>query len=229
MFENFNKALIGAALLFWIASPVRAGETMARSGIPYVTDAQAQPPELVEAIRARRGGELLNLDRMLLHSPSFARGWNAFFEAARGKQLALKPQLRELAIMSIATLNKADYEWAQHQPFYLSTGGTQAQLDRLHDVAGASRDHKPFDPVHRVTLASRDDKNFDPVQRATLELTIEMTRDVAVKKETMDKVRGFLPDDQVVELVGIISAYNMVSRFLVATGIDIEKPALPAK
>ncbi|MBV8440461.1 MAG: hypothetical protein JO312_07865 [Hyphomicrobiales bacterium] len=56
-----------------------------------------------------------------------------------------------------------------------------------------------------------------------------MTKDVAVKKETMDKVRSFLPDDQVVELVGIISAYNMVSRFLVATGIDIEKPALPAK
>jgi len=213
MFENFNKALIGAALFFWIASPVRAGETMARSGIPYLTDAQAQPPDLVEAIRARRGGELLNLDRMLLHSPTFARGWNAFFEAARGKQLALKPQLRELAIMSIATLNKADYEWAQHRSLYLSTGGTQAQLDRLHDVA----------------RARGDSKNFDPVQRAVLGLTIEMTKDVAVKKETMDKVRSFLPDDQVVELVGIISAYNMVSRFLVATGIDIEKPALPAK
>ena len=34
--------------------------------------------ELVETIRARRStGKLLNLDRMLLHSPPFARGWNA--------------------------------------------------------------------------------------------------------------------------------------------------------
>jgi len=213
MSESFNKALIGVALLIWIAPPVIAGETMARSGIPYVTDDQAQPSDLVETIRTRRGGQLLNLDRILLHSPSFARGWNSFFEAARGSQLALKPQLRELAIMSIATLNKADYEWAQHRPFYLSTGGTQAQLDRLHDVASASR----------------DDKNFDPAQRATLKLTMEMTRNVAVKKATMDRVRGFLPDNQVVELVGIIAAYNMVSRFLVATGIDIEKPPPQAK
>lgn len=208
-----GAALVCAALLAGLAPPAIAGEAASRSGIPYVTDDQAQPADLVEAMRARRGGQLLNLDRMLLHSPSFAKGWNAFFEAARGNQLALKPQLRELAIMAIATLNKADYEWAQHRALYLSTGGTAAQLERLRDVAGALG----------------DERDFDPLQRATLALTTEMTRDVVVKKETMDRIRSLLPDDQVVELVGIISAYNMVSRFLVATGIDIESPQPQAK
>jgi alkylhydroperoxidase family enzyme len=36
-------------------------------------------------------------------------------------------------------------------------------------------------------------------------------------------VRATLPDhQQVVELVGVIAAYNMVSRFLVALGVEPE-------
>jgi alkylhydroperoxidase family enzyme len=39
-------------------------------------------------------------------------------------------------------------------------------------------------------------------------------------------VRGQLDDDrQLVELVGVVAAYNMVSRFLVALGIEPEGPA----
>jgi alkylhydroperoxidase family enzyme len=39
----------------------------------------------------------------------------------------------------------------------------------------------------------------------------------------MARVRAILPDQQVVELVGTIAGYNMVSRFLVATGIEVEE------
>ena len=31
-----------------------------------------------------------------------------------------------------------------------------------------------------------------------------------------------LPVDQVVELIGTIASYNMVSRFVVATGVELE-------
>ena len=39
----------------------------------------------------------------------------------------------------------------------------------------------------------------------------------------MKKARAMLPDSQVVELIGTIAGYNMVSRFAVATGLDIEE------
>jgi len=39
---------------------------------------------------------------------------------------------------------------------------------------------------------------------------------------TLKRVRALLPDQQVVELIGTIAGYNMVSRFLVATGVDAE-------
>ncbi len=63
------------------------------SRIPYKPSDLAEPTELVAAIRARRGGQLLNLDRMLLHSPSLASGWNGFLKAVRG-ELSLDARLR---------------------------------------------------------------------------------------------------------------------------------------
>lgn len=177
------------------------------SGIPYLSDSEVGPPDVVAAIRARRpGGKLLHLDRMLLHSPQLAKGWNTLFGTIRGDQLAVPPLLREIAIMAIGALNNAPYEWGQHEPAFLSVGGTAAQLAALRNVPAAMKD---------VAL-------FDEPSRATLALTHEMTRNAAVTPPTMKRIRSLLSDRQVVELVGIIASYNMVSRFVNATGVEME-------
>ena len=182
-------------------------KSISKSGIPYRPDNdQAGPPELVAAIRSRRtGGKLLNLDRMLLHSPNFAKGWNGMFGAIRN-QLSLSPRLRETAIMAIGVLNHAPYEWAQHEKEYLATGATREQLAALKDV----------------DAAARDPKHFDEAERAALVLTVEMTRNVEVAEPTLKRVRAVLSDQQTVELIGTIAGYNMVSRFVVATGVELE-------
>ena len=193
-----TTVLLIAALL----SSSSQAKTVSKTGIPYIDEAKAGPPDLIEAIRARRGGKLLNLDRMLLHSPNFTKGWNTMFAAIRG-QLALPGKLRELPIMAIAVLNKADYEWVQHEPEFIKAGGTKEQLAALKTLKA-------------------DPKLFDAAELAALQLTVEMTRDVQVKQATLDKVRSLLPDQQVIELVGTIAGYNMVSRFLLATGVETE-------
>lgn len=171
--------------------------------IPYRHDDDPEIADLVEAIRARRKGSLINLDRMLLHSPPFAKGWNALLGAVR-RDLELSPRVRELAICAVARLNKAEYEWYQHAPEFLAAGGPQAQLAALDNVEAASR----------------ETRIFDEVERAALRLTIEMTRGVEVSEETFKGARELLGDRQFVELVGTIATYNMVSRFLVALGVD---------
>ncbi len=178
--------------------------------IPYVTDAdieqQAVPADLVAAIRARRAnGKLLNLDRMLLHSPPIARGWNTYMGAIR-RELKVSPLLRELAICAVAKLNRADYEWIQHAPEFLAAGGTQSQLDALADIENA--------PDNALV--------FDKLQQVVLKLTAEMTRDVEVSPSTMSALRTQLPDREVAEIVGVIASYNMVSRYLIALGIGPE-------
>jgi alkylhydroperoxidase family enzyme len=174
--------------------------------VPYADEDQPGQEKLIRAIRARRsGGKLLNLDRMLLNSPAFAEGWNTMIGAVRNR-LEVSPKLRELAIMAIAVLNAADYEYEQHKTEFFAAGGTSQQLSALADLRAAAE----------------NTGLFDDVERATLRLTYEMTRDVAVAESTVERLRALMPDREVVELVGIIAAYNMVSRFLVALGIESE-------
>jgi alkylhydroperoxidase family enzyme len=171
--------------------------------IPYRDEDDAEIGELVGSIKARRKGKLINLDRMLLHSPPFAKGWNALLGAVR-RDLEISPRVRELCICAVARLNDAGYEWYQHAPEFLDAGGPQAQLDALDDVDAAARDTKLFDEAERAALA----------------LTIEMTRGVKVSDTTLARARTALGDRQLTELVGTIATYNMVSRFLVALGVD---------
>jgi len=178
--------------------------------VPYITDEdidhQKVPADLVAAIRARRaGGKLLNLDRMLLNSPPIARGWNTFMGSIR-RDLKVSPILRELAICAIARLNRADYELLQHAPEFLAAGGSQSQLDALDAI----------DAAHLNTTV------FDRAEIATLRLAREMSLNIEVSAATLDEIRALLPNEQVVEIVGTIAAYNMVSRFLVALGIGPE-------
>jgi alkylhydroperoxidase family enzyme len=177
------------------------------SRISYVPGERTEnESELVSRIRARRGGKLLNLDRMLLNSPSFAQGWNSHLGAVR-RELLLDPKLRELAICAIAVLNGADYEWGQHTPEFLRAGGTPAQVEALARFGGEAED-----------IAT-----FDATERAVLQLALEMTRNVKVSDGTFERVQSALSDTrQVVELVGVIATYNMVSRFLVALEVDLE-------
>ena len=176
-----------------------------------MTDAAAGPPELVAAIRARRGGGLLNLDRMLLNSPALAAGWNAHLGAVRAG-LSLNARLRELAICGVAVLNGADYEFEQHLPVFIRAGGMPEAARALHDFAAACED-----PML-----------FNATERAAMRLVLEMTRDVAVSDATFDAVRAALRSDaQLVELVGVVATYNMVSRFLVALQVESESPTAP--
>jgi len=64
---------------------------------------------------------------------------------------------------------------------------------------------------------------FDRAELATLRLALEMTRSVHVADATFDEARTALADDaRLVELVATIASYNMVSRVIVALGIEPE-------
>jgi alkylhydroperoxidase family enzyme len=173
--------------------------------IPYRPADLAEPSELVAAIRARRGGPLLNLDRMLLHSPPLTRGWNALLGAIRG-ELTVDARVRELAICAVAALTGAGYELHHHAPLFRAAGGTEGQLSALR--RGAS------------ILVDTD--VFSEGERAVLRMAVELTRDASVRDSTFASVLELLGERGTVELVAIVATYNMVSRFLVGLGIEPE-------
>ena len=173
--------------------------------LPYADLSGPTLQPLVDRIVAERGS-VLHLYQMLLHSPPLAEGWLAMMSAVR-QQLALPGALRELVIMRVALLNRAPYEADQHRPLALQEGLTPAQLDGLASWESSA--------------------SFSPLQRTVLVLTDAMTRDVQVPAETLEAARAALGERQLVELVGTIASYNMVSRFLEALQIHShdERPA----
>ena len=176
------------------------------SRIPLVPADLAEPAELIDAIRARRGGTLLHLDRVLLHSPALARAWNDYLGAIRGR-LALDAKLRELAICAVACLNSADYEFEQHVPEFRRAGGSAEAAAALRDIDAVLAAGAPFDAR----------------ERAALRVTCELTRELRVSDAAFAALRAALPaTSQQVELIAVIATYNMVSRFLIGCDVPPE-------
>ncbi len=168
---------------------------------PIEEDSPGVDAELMNAVKSRRGGQLLNLDRQLLHSPPLARGWNQYMGAVRAETV-LDGSLRELVILLVAVLNRAPYEFAQHAPVALAEGLSQPQIDAV--------------------CAWRASALFDPLQRDVLAYAEAMTVQVQVPQSQFDAVRRHFSDRELVELTATVASYNMVSRFLEALQIQIE-------
>jgi alkylhydroperoxidase family enzyme len=114
----------------------------------------------------------------------------------------LPGRYRELAILRVAVLNGAEYEFNAHAPVALSEGIDQASIDELR--------------VGRVPVAC------DGTDRAVLAYAESMTRDIHVSEDVFARMRERLTERDVVELTATIAAYNCVSRVLEALCIDPE-------
>jgi alkylhydroperoxidase family enzyme len=169
--------------------------------VPYPDPSAYERELLAERIKRERGGKVLNLYKMLLHSPPLAEGWLAFFTAVR-QRTDLPGRYRELAILRIAVLNAAPYEFEAHAPFALREGVGQTAIDALR--------------------ANRVPAELDGADRAVLAYADSMTREIRVPDEVFAQLRAHLAERHIVELTATIAAYNCVSRFLEALRIDHE-------
>jgi alkylhydroperoxidase family enzyme len=168
--------------------------------IPYADDSDPQAAALRAQIIAERG-KLANLYRMLLNSPPVAQGWLDFLTAIRQK-CSLSAHVRELAILRIAVINKADYEFVAHVPFGLQAGMSQQQIEAISDW--------------------EQSKLFSDADRAVLAYTDSMTRHVHVPDAVFAPLKQHFNARELTELTATIAAYNLVSRFLEALEIDPE-------
>ncbi len=158
--------------------------------------------ELIGKVRAGRRGTLINVYKLLLHTPPLAACWLDLISAARYKT-ALDGRLREIVIVRVGYLNRTTYVVKQHVPQLTAPEGlTQEECDALADWHGSSF----FNARERVALAYAD----------------AMTRDVAVPDAVFDALRPHFNERQLVELTVLIGTYNMHTRVFMALQIDPE-------
>jgi len=166
---------------------------------------EKQNPELAELIgkiKGARGGRLINIYRLMLHSPALANAWFDLNQAVRyGTQI--DGRSRELAVIRVAILNNVEYVVRAHGPAYaLKEGLTPEQVEAVGDWKASSL--------------------FDAQQRALLAYTDAMTRDIDVPDDVFAEIGNHFTERQIVELTMLISAYNMLTRFLKALKVDPE-------
>ncbi|ANI80176.1 carboxymuconolactone decarboxylase family protein [Sphingobium sp. EP60837] len=180
--------------------------------LPYLPASLDEPRDIVDEVRARRGGSLNRIDRLLLYSPQFASAWNAYARTIRTR-LSLPPLLRELAIVAVSALMGTEHEINVHGPHFLTAGGSQEQLDALRDVDGAAANGDLFDETERAALA----------------VCLEMTRAIQVEDATFAKLLAALGSPQnVLELIGVVATYNMTNRVLIALDFEPESKVAPS-
>jgi len=165
-------------------------------------------PELADSIakiKGARGGRLINIYRLMLHSPALANAWFDLNQDVRyGTEI--DGQSRELAVIRVAILNDVEYVQRAHGPAYaLKEGLTPEQVDAVANW--------------------QPSKLFTEQQRALLAYTDAMTREIAVADGVFADVRKHFTERQVVELTMLIGAYNMLTRFLKALQVDPEPTA----
>jgi alkylhydroperoxidase family enzyme len=162
-------------------------------------------PELAESIariKGARGGRLINIYRLMLHSPALAGAWFDLNQAVRyGTEI--DGQCREVAVIRVAILNGVEYVQRAHGPAYaLKEGLTAEQVAAIGDWQSSNL--------------------FTDKQRALLAYTDAMTRDIDVPDAVFNTLRTHFSERQMVELSMLIGAYNMLTRFLKALKVDPE-------
>jgi 4-carboxymuconolactone decarboxylase len=176
--------------------------------IPYadIEKAPQKVQEFFEKMRANSdGAEIMNIFRMMAHSDISVREFIRL-----GSRLLTKPhldhRLRELAILRIAQLNGARYEWAQHVPIAMGTGVTREQVKELHKW-------------HESAL-------FTEKEKTILKYTEEVIRDSEPGDTTFQAASAFLDYPSLVELTISIGYWSMVAKFLKTFRVNVEETFL---
>jgi len=158
--------------------------------------------DLIERIRGARRGRLINVYKLLLHSPALAESWFQHNNAVRWKT-ALDGRLREMVIIRIGHLLRVPYIVRQHVPnLAIPEGLTPRECEDLRDWEASP------------SFTARD--------RATLAYADSMTRDIDVPDDIFGNLTSHFDERQIVELTILIGTYNMHARVMCALQIDPE-------
>jgi len=166
--------------------------------LAILTDEQLNPPQraLVDAMRSGPRGQALTIRgpfAAFLHAPAFGDLAQRLGAHCRFKT-AVPPRLSEFAILCTARLWRAQFEWYAHEPIAEKAGVLPKTI----------RDLK----------AGRLPKGAPKDERAIYDFVQELYRTRRVSDRTYARVHAALGDSAMVELVGILGYYTLISMTL---------------
>ena len=120
----------------------------------------------------------------------------------------LDPRLRELAILRVARLRGAIFEWEQH-----------VGISRAAGVAA--------DQLAAIEAGRIDAPCFDDLERLVLEATSELAERHTLSRATFDRLAARLSPREVVELLMAAGIYEALAKLMNAVELESSGPIDP--
>jgi 4-carboxymuconolactone decarboxylase len=166
--------------------------------VPILQEKSLTPTQraLLDSIRSGPRGSSTTIRgpfAVFLHAPAFGELAQQLGGYCRFKT-GVPPRLSEFAILVTARLWRAQYEWFAHVPQAERAGVKPETIRDLHNG--------------RVPKAAPKD------ERAIYDFIQELYKTRRVSDKTFERVRSLLGDAAIVEFVGILGYYALISMIL---------------
>ncbi len=161
----------------------------------------ALPAEIRETLG---DGPILNIFRTLANHPKLMKRWLVFGNHVLAKS-TLGAREREIVILRIGWLCRAEYEWAQHVVIGRASGITDEEIERIADGPDASG----WSERDRLLLRAAD----------------ELHADQFVSDATWSGLSQHYETQPLMDLVFTIGQYTLVSMALNTLGVQLEPGA----
>ena len=161
----------------------------------------AEQKRIHDEIAAGPRGAVVGPLKVWLHSPALADRAQKLGAYARYHS-SLPPHLSELAILVTGSIWKADFEWYSHVGPARDAGITEAVIEAIRIGADPSFEDEP--------------------SRAVYDVAREMHESRRLSDETYRSARTALGEQGLVDLIGILGYYTLISMTLNA--FEVENP-----
>ena len=154
-----------------------------------------------EILKQFGDGPVLNIFRTLAHHPKLMKRWLVFggYLLARSE---LPPRDRELVILRVGWLCRAEYEWAQHVVIGRDSGLSDEEIDRI--------------------TRGPDADGWSDLDRTLLRATDELHEDSFVSDETWRVLADHYDTRKLMDLIFTIGQYHLVSMALNTLGVQLD-------
>jgi alkylhydroperoxidase family enzyme len=112
--------------------------------------------------------------------------------------------LRELVILQICYVTRAEYEYAHHVWRALDLGIAEADIAAIASESAGRKTH------------------LGELERTAMAAARELTQDFAIADATFDRLRQWLDPARLADLVVLISTYSAINRICAGLRIDVE-------
>lgn len=146
-------------------------------------------------------GRVLNVFKTLVRHPKLLKRWLVFANHVLFKT-TLPPRDRELLILRIGWLCRAEYEWGQHVRIAAQCGISEEEIRRV--AAGPAAD------------------GWEAFEAALLRAVDELRADAIISDTTWQTLADRYNTQQLMDLVFTIGQYNLVSMALNTFGVERE-------